>query len=34
MEERYLSGYCRQRDAARMVEVVLADGEVTEIECR
>ena len=33
MEERYLSGYCRQLDSARVVEVVLEDGEVTEIDC-
>ena len=32
-EERFLSGYCRQLDASRMVEVIIEDGEVTEIDC-
>ena len=31
--ERYISGYCRQLDASRMVEVILEDGEVLEIGC-
>lgn len=31
--EHFLSGYCRQLDAARMVEVVLEDGLVTEADC-
>ena len=31
--EKFLSGYCRQLDASRMVEVILEDGEVTEIDC-
>lgn len=31
--ERFLSGYCRQLDASRMVEVVLEDGKITEVDC-
>lgn len=31
--EKFLSGYCRQLDAARMVEVILSDGEIEEIDC-
>ena len=31
--ERYISGYCRQLDASRMVEVILEDGKVTEVDC-
>ena len=31
--EVFLSGYCRCMDASRMVEVILEDGEVTEIDC-
>ena len=31
--EKFLSGYCRQLDASRRVEVVLEDGEVTEVDC-
>ena len=31
--EKFLSGYCRQLDASRMVEVILEDGEVTEVDC-
>ena len=31
--EKFISGYCRQLDASRMVEVILEDGEVTEIDC-
>ena len=32
-EEKYLTGYCRQLDNARMVEVILEDGEITEVDC-
>ena len=32
-EEKYLTGYCRQLDNARMVEVILEDGEITEADC-
>jgi hypothetical protein len=31
--ERYFSGYCRVLDAARMVEVIFENGEVTEADC-
>ena len=32
-QEKFLSGYCRQLDASRMVEVILEDGEITEVDC-
>ena len=31
--EKFVSGYCRQLDASRMVEVMLENGEITEIDC-
>ena len=31
--EKFLSGYCRQLDASRMVEVILENGEITEVDC-
>lgn len=31
--EKFLSGYCKQLDASRMVAVVLEDGELTEADC-
>ena len=31
--EKFISGYCRQLDASRMVEVILEDGKITEIDC-
>jgi hypothetical protein len=31
--EKYLSGYCRQMDGSRMVEVIVEDGEIAEIDC-
>lgn len=31
--EKFISGYCRQLDASRMVEVVLEDDEAIEIDC-
>lgn len=31
--EKFVSGYCRQLDASRMVEVILEDGKITEIDC-
>ena len=31
--EKFVSGYCRQLDASRMVEVIVEDGEITEIDC-
>jgi hypothetical protein len=32
-KEVFLSGYCRTTDASRMVEVIVEDGEVTEVDC-
>ena len=32
-QEKFFSGYCRQMDASRMVEVILENGEITEIDC-
>ena len=31
--EKFFSGYCRQLDGSRMVEVILEDGELSEIDC-
>ena len=31
--EKFVSGYCRQLDAARTVCVVLENGEITEVDC-
>ena len=31
--EKFLSGYCRQLDGSRMVEVLIEDGEISEIDC-
>ena len=31
--EEFCSGYCRQLDASRMVEVIVVDGEVDEVDC-
>ena len=31
--ELFVSGYCRQMDASRMVEVILEDGILTEVDC-
>ena len=31
--EKFLSGYCRQLDAARTGCVVVENGEVTEVDC-
>ena len=31
--EKFISGYCRQLDASRMVKVVLEDGKITEVDC-
>ena len=31
--EKFISGYCRQIDGSRMVEVVLEDGRLTEADC-
>ncbi len=31
--EKFCSGYCRQLDASRMVEVILENGKITEVDC-
>ena len=31
--EHFLTGYCRTQDQSRMVAVVIADGELEEIDC-
>ena len=31
--EKFVSGYCRQLDGSRMVEVILEDGKILEIDC-
>ena len=31
--EKFLSGYCRRLDSARMVEAILEDGQITEVDC-
>lgn len=31
--EKFFSGYCRQLDNARMVEVVVEDGQLAEVDC-
>lgn len=33
MSEHYLSGYCRQLDGSRMVELVIEGGQIEEIDC-
>ena len=32
-QEKFFSGYCRQLDGSRVVEVILEDGQITEIDC-
>ena len=32
-QEKFISGYFRQLDASRMVEVVAEDGDITEVDC-
>ena len=32
-DEKIISGYCRQLDSSRMVEVILENGEITEVDC-
>lgn len=34
MSEHFVSGYCRQLDAARMVELEIEGQEVTEVDCQ
>ena len=31
--EKFISGYCRQLDGSRMVEVILSDGQLEEVDC-
>ena len=31
--EKFFSGYCRQLDGSRMVEVLIEDGELSELDC-
>ena len=31
-QEKFISGYCRQLDASRMVEVVAENGEIKQTE--
>lgn len=31
--EKFFSGYCRQLDSARTVEVIAEDGQITEVDC-
>ena len=31
--EKFVSGYCRQMDSARTVEVILCNGEIEEVDC-
>ena len=32
-QEKFVSGYCRQLDGSRMVEVILEEGQITEVDC-
>jgi len=32
-EEKMISGYCRQLDGSRMVEVILENGRIAEVDC-
>ena len=32
-QEKFLSGYCRQLDGSRMVEVVVENGQILEVDC-
>ena len=31
--ETFVSGYCRQLDASRMVELILESGKLSEADC-
>ena len=33
MTEHFVSGYCRQLDGSRMVEVIVEDRKVDEVDC-
>ena len=32
-KEVFLSGYCRMLDDSRMVELIVADGQLVEVDC-
>ena len=32
-EEKFISGYCKQLDGSRMVEVIVKEDRVTEVDC-
>ena len=32
-DEKFITGYCRQLDASRMVELILEDGKLSEADC-
>ena len=32
-KEMFITGYCRALDGSRVVEVILEDGQVTEVDC-
>ena len=32
-QEKFISGYCRQLDASRMVEVIVENGDLSEVDC-
>ena len=32
-QEFFFSGYCRTIDQSRMVEVIVEDGQLTEVDC-
>ena len=34
VDEKIISGYCRQMDGSRIVTVELENGSVTDIDCR
>lgn len=31
--EKFISGYCKQLDGSRMVEILLEDGTLSEVDC-
>ena len=33
MSEHYLTGYCRVLDSARVVEVIIEDGNIDDCDC-
>ena len=32
-KELFVTGYCRALDGSRVVEVIMEDGQVTEVDC-